>query len=216
MVKVELRLEVVVNGIVFECIYQLVLYLESALDLQQVGSKADNVIAAVYALHLVHRRIGIREEVIARNRVIGEKGIAEACGYAEVAVIDRETAPEDGFVLFNGLEYLIVAAVIADYYGVFISAHTRDVVVSARELRLGNGAEAICYLDEHLVSGLESHSIVDALEAVDINGNHGESIAALDELAEVLGAGDTVRYAGKLVGIADVAEVLDHFIAREL
>ena len=114
----------------------------------------------------------------------------------------------------DGFEHFVLVAVITDYEDELISACTGNEVESARSSRISDAFPAVGDLVEHLIACGVPHSVVDALEVVDVDRNNGKWLIFLNKGLDELSAGESVWQTRQVVGyslIPDPSLVLVDF-----
>ena len=132
MVHIELRLEVVEQRLFFKCITYLALKLQRALSFQELRRKAQDVVAAVGALDLVHRSIGIRTKGVLGSRIMRELRIPEAGSDVEVGVVYRNAVMQHIFILLDGIEDIFFPLIITDDQNKLVSADAGNKIERTR------------------------------------------------------------------------------------
>ena len=172
------------------------------------GFGVDHVGLAAAILGLVHGRVGELEQVGRRLRVVGIEADADRRRNDHVlAVVQFERLLERGDQLHGDALGLAGVGQFLEHDREFVATDAghgiaiADVVAQAAAGRL-----------EHAVAGGMAHRIVDVLEAIEIEEQHGDLASAAARadhgMAEPLGKQGAVGQAGQGVVVGQVAQLL--------
>ena len=121
----------------------------------------------------IERDIRFGEQGVGAQPVARRRGAADACADDDLAPVDDHGAVDlvdDALGEVVGLQLTGVVMVKDDE---FVAAPARDQVA-----RPDDGAQPVCDLDQELVAGSVSETVVDLLEVIEVEEHHIESGAA--------------------------------------
>ena len=173
------------------------------------------IAALAVALGPVHRGVGVPDQLLgARGGSPPPRRRCRCCSGATAPAATRRAAP--------ALQHA-VRRVGGLLDAVDVLEQQRELV--AAEARRGVGradarGQALRHLDEHLVAGGVPQAVVDRLEVVEVEEDHGHALAlaarAGDRMADALGEQGAVRQAGHRVVEGLVGELLLEGLALEM
>ena len=139
------------------------------LRVEQVGRTEDVVPPLALRLRPVHRDVGLAEQVVdARGvgRVEGDAG-AHADRDRQTGEVDRPVEGREE--PRRGGDGIVLAGDVGEQHAELVAAEAGGEIGLAQAR-----AEAVCHRSEELVAGGMAESVVDGLEIVDIEEQHGQ------------------------------------------
>ena len=137
-------------------------------------------------LGAIHGGIGVLEDHLSRLATIAGEGDADARTYRDVAFTEREgdTEAREHAARDHGGAVFVFEVFAKN--GKFVTPEACDVITLAHEL-----AEAGCRFDQQLVACGVAHRVIDLLESVEIDKEHGQGmLAPPDACQRLLGTFD--------------------------
>ena len=164
-------------------------------------------VVAAAILRLIHRRVRLTQQLADSRAIARAKAHADADGRHERAAVDDDGRIQRFIDPARGLVDLLRALHLLQHDDEFIAAHAHHHV-----LRAHRGPHALRHDLEQLVAGLMAARIVDVLEAVEIQKQHGQHAArglrGLDGRRQVRSEKQAVRQSRELVVMCQVIEML--------
>jgi hypothetical protein len=166
------------------------------LGLDLVGVEQERVAASF--LGGIHRRLGVLGERAFILRVGGKQRGADAGGHAAFLTVDRRRLDDGGQYLARDIRNLIGVGDFAQQKHELVAADACDHIALADAL-----LDATGNFDQQCISRYMAERVVDDLEAVEIDEQHGAlpavAAAVLDRAIDLLAEHDAVRQAGEVV-----------------
>ena len=141
------------------------------------------------ALGKVHGEVGVPKQIVGRLLRALAEGDADAGPHRDVVVVDAERRNEGfGDALGDHLGCLGHRARL-DQHGELVATETGDRVTGP-----GGGSEPFGHGDQQAVAGRVSEAVVDRLEVVEVQEQHGDRVGP--PVASVHGVGEPVKEQG--------------------
>ena len=201
---------------------QAVLDHDVACDARVHGLVEDHRAAAADALGLVHGHVGIAQHVLGARIVLVAGDDADAGGGAQLAAEDVVRQGQRVEQALGDLVRIGVALQIVDEHQKLVAAEAADHVPAeigpGGVLGAQGAAQAAGDLAQHLIAGLVAQRVVDQLEAVEIQEEHGEhrllaGVHALHGLLQALHEHGAIREPGQLVAARGLGQCEFHRLA---
>ncbi|MGY4502613.1 hypothetical protein ACVWYH_006570 [Bradyrhizobium sp. GM24.11] len=139
----------------------------------------------------IERGVGVLHDVERRVAVAGRQHDTDAGGADELAAFDQERFGEGRDETLGDFERIFRSCQIGHHQRELVAADTRDMLS-----RAGAALQAACDLDQDFVAGGMAEPVIDLLEAIEVEQQHGELLAgqreALERAIERLVEGDAV------------------------
>ena len=144
----------------------------------------DDAAIAARGLGLVQREARGAQQFVGEAAMVGEQRDADGAGDEEIAVPDQERRGERRHDVVDGGLHVGIGLQVADGHREFIARQSRqrhgDRAVT---LELEEGAEARGHGLQQRIAGAVADAVVDALELVEVDAHHGETLAGGGRLA---------------------------------
>ena len=138
----------------------------------------DDAAVAARGLRFVQREARGAQQLVAETAVVRKDRDADRAGHEEIAVPDEVRRGERGGDVGDGLLHVGVGLQVPDRDGEFVAREPRQRHGHrAIAFELEESAEAQRHGLQQRVTGAVADAVVDALELVEIDAQHGESLA---------------------------------------
>ena len=139
-----------------------------------VHARVEDLIARVFGLGLIHRHIGIAQQIF-RLPLAGEaESDANARSHRHLDVVEHQRIGKSFEHPLGDANRVLGAAYLLEQDGEFVTPETRHGIFFARALD-----QSLRHLDQQLITGHVTEAVVDHLESIEIQKKQGERMMAV-------------------------------------